>query len=143
MDWLDSRIEKKAAKPDKYWNNHWNNHVRFCRIVEPYMTLCYTIKNGNMGLLRYALKKLCIIFQTPVACKPKYARTMLRQVHIFDTKVANPIFQKAYLANALINLKEERRTFYKMDLLLEHQNRDFKYFLANCRSSLQESDEMF
>lgn len=128
MDWLDLRIEEEAAKPDECWNNHWNNHVYFCRIVEPYMTLCYEIKNGDIGLLRHALRKLCIILQAPVAREPKYARAMLRQVHIFDTKAADPILQEAYLANALVNPRGERRTFYEMDLLLEHRNGEFKRF---------------
>lgn len=56
------------------------------------MTLCYTIKNGDIGLLKHAMKEVCIIFQAPVASKPKYARAMLRQVHIFDTQAADSIF---------------------------------------------------
>lgn len=53
---------------------------------------------------------------------------MLKQVYIFNTKAADPIFQETYLANALVNLRGERQTFYKMDLLLEHQNEKFKCF---------------
>ena len=51
---------------------------------------------------------------------------MLRQVHIFDTKAADPILQEAYLANALVNPIGKPQSFYKMDLLLEHQNGEFK-----------------
>ena len=84
-------MEQEATKPGENWNDHRNNHVRFCRIVEPYMTLCYAIKNGNTGLLNHALREICIILQSPVLGKPKYARAMLRQVHIFDTKAADPV----------------------------------------------------
>lgn len=41
--------------------------------------------------------------QAPAASKPKYARALLRQLHIIDTKYADPILQEAYLANALVN----------------------------------------
>lgn len=68
---------------------------------------------------------------------------MLRQLHIFDTKTADPILQETYLANALVNPRGGSRTFYKMDLLLEHQNREFKRFRVDRGSSLQESDKMF
>lgn len=107
------------------------------------MTLCYAIKNDDIGLLKYAMREVCIILQAPAASKPTYARAMLRQVHIFDTKAADPILQQAYLANALVNPRGKPQSFYKMDLLLEHQNGEFKRFRADRGSSLQESDEMF
>lgn len=51
---------------------------------------------------------------------------MLKQVYIFDTKIADPSLQEAYLANALVNPRGKSQSFYKMDLLLEHQNGKFK-----------------
>lgn len=107
------------------------------------MTLCYSIKHGDNGLLKHAMREICIILQAPAARKPKYAREMLRQVHVFDTKAADPILQEAYLANALVNPRGLGHTFYEMDLLLEHQNGEFKRFRNDRGSSLQESDEMF
>lgn len=92
------------------------------------MTLCYAIKNGDTGFLKYALTEICIIFQLPVLGKPKYARAILRQIHIFDTKAADLVLQKAYLANALVNFKGQSNIFYEIDLLLEYQNREFKHF---------------
>ena len=85
MDWLDLRIGKKVFVPTDIWNNHWNNHVRFCCIIEPYMTFDYTIKNGDIGLLKHTMREVCIILQAPAALKPKYVKAMLRQIHIFDT----------------------------------------------------------
>lgn len=92
------------------------------------MTLCYTIKNGDVRLLWYAMREVAFILQAPVVSKPKYARAMLRQLHIFDTKAADPILQESYLANAFVNPRGQPQTFYEMDLLLEHQNREFKQF---------------
>ena len=120
MEWLDIRMEEKAFSPADIWNDHWNNHICFCRTMKLYMTLCYAIKNGDIGLLKYAMREVCIIFQAPAASKPKYTRAMLKQVHIFDTKAADPILQEAYLANALVNPRGKPQSFYEMDLLLEH-----------------------
>ena len=53
---------------------------------------------------------------------------MLRQLHIFDTKASDPQLQDAYLANELVNPCELPHTFYEIDLLLEHQNGEFKRF---------------
>lgn len=120
MNWFDDWIKQKAIKPRENWNNHWNNHVCFYRIVEPNITHCYIIKNRDTGLLKYTLGEICIIFQLPVLGKPKYARAILRQVHIFDIKAAHVVLQEAYIANALVNHKGRPGTFYKMDLFLKH-----------------------
>lgn len=100
------------------------------------MTFCYAIKHGNVELLRHAIKKVCIIMQAPITSKSKYAQVLLRQFHIINTKFANSILQKMYLANALINLQGLPHTIYKMDLLLEHQNGKFKHFCLDKSSSL-------
>lgn len=60
--------------------------------MELYMIFCYTIKNSYIGLLKYTIREICIIFQALIALKLKYARAILRQVHIFNTKAVNPIF---------------------------------------------------
>lgn len=57
------------------------------------MTFCYTIKNGNIGFFKYIIREVYFIFQAFTISKPKYIRVILKQVHIFDTKVANSIFQ--------------------------------------------------
>lgn len=143
MVWLDTLLKDQQSKTESSWNDHWNNHVRFCNVVEPYLTLCYSIKNGDIGLLRDALQEVCIIFQASSANKPKYACETLHQLHVIDTPAADIILQKAYLANALVNPQGKSKCFYEMDLLLEHQNRAFKRFRADRGSSLQEIDEMF
>lgn len=124
-------------------NDYWNNHIRFCAVIEPYMTLSYAIKHGDIGLFRNAMREVCVILQALTAAKPKYAQAMLRQLHIFDTKASDPLLQKAYLANAFVNPCGLPHIFYELDLLLEHQNREFKRFCSDRRSSLQESNKMF
>lgn len=135
LDWLEHRMRSKKHEGNLL-NDHWNNHLRFCRMMEPYMTLCYAIKHGNIGLLRHALREVCLILQAPSANKSKYAREMLRRLHIFDTCAADPVLQEAYLANSLVNPRGLASTFYEMDLLLEHQNGKIKRFRADRGSSL-------
>ena len=142
MGWLDARMKDQRTS-EVTLNDHWNNHLRFCTVMEAYLTLCYSIKWRDIGLLRSAMRKVTIIFQAPSAKKPKYAREMLRQMHILDTTAADTILQEAYIANALVNPRGLLSTFYEMDLLLEHQNGEFKRFRADRVSSLQETDEMF
>lgn len=54
--------------------------------MEPYMTLSYAIKYGDISLFCHAIQEVMVIFQALAANKPKYVGTMLRQLHIFDTK---------------------------------------------------------
>lgn len=67
------------------------------------MTFYYAIKHKDVRLLRHVIRKIYVIMQSPVASKPKYACALLRQLHIIDTKAADPILQDVYLANILVN----------------------------------------
>ena len=142
MIWLDNQM-KHESTDESSWNDHWNNNLRFCKVMEAYLTLCYSIKHGNVALLQGAMREVCIILQAPSANKPKYAREMLRQLHIMDTTASDPILQQAFLANALVNPQGRKDSFYEVDLLLEHQNGEFKRFRSDRGSSLQETDQMF
>ncbi|MCJ1471087.1 hypothetical protein MMC07_009735 [Pseudocyphellaria aurata] len=81
--------------------------------------------------------------QAPFVLKTKYAKALLRQIHIIDTDATHPDLKEAYLTNALVNLRGLPDTFDEMDLLLEYQNDEFKQFRADRGSSLQETDVMF
>lgn len=91
MNWLNDRMDQEYTEPGENWNDHWNKNIRFCSIVQPIITLYYAIKNGDIDILKYALREICIIFQSPVVGKPKYERAMLRQLHIFDTMAIDPV----------------------------------------------------
>lgn len=92
------------------------------------MTLSYTIKHGDTDFFHYAMREVAIIFQVLGVKKPKYAKAILQQLHVFDTKASDPQLQEAYLANMLVNSRGLPHTFYEIDLLLEHQNGEFKRF---------------
>ena len=142
MDWLDAQMEVKKTE-ETNCNNHWNNQLRFCKVVEAYLTLFYLIKHGDIGPLQAALWEVGVILQVPAVKKPKYAKEMLHQLYIFDITTANPLFQKVYLANTLMNLRSLLHIFYEIDLFLEHQNGEFKRFCQDRSFSLQDSEEMF
>lgn len=72
------------------------------------------------------MQEICIILQAILASKPKYTLKMLRQVHIFNTKVADYQFPKIYLANILVNSEGFSYTFYKVNFLFEYQNDKLK-----------------
>lgn len=89
------------------------------------------------------MQEVTIILQTLSTKKPIYAQKILRQIHILDTIATNPIFKEAYIANALVNLKGLPFIFDEMDLLLEHQNGEFKWFRFDRGLFLQETDKIF
>ena len=100
------------------------------------MTLFYAIKYGDIGFLCHAMREVAVVLQAPAGNKQKYARAMLRQLYIFDTKASDPQLQDAYLANSLVNSRGLPHTFYEIDLLLKHQNGEFKRFRADRKSFL-------
>lgn len=61
MDWLDAQIEVKRIE-EINWNNYCNNYLKFCKIVETYLTLSYLIKHSNISFLQAALREVDVIF---------------------------------------------------------------------------------
>lgn len=112
-------------------------------MIEPYRTPSYFIKHGNIGLFWHAIREITVILKAPIVKKPKYARVMIRQIHIFDAKASDPQLQEAYLTNALVNPCGLPHIFYEIDLLLKYHNIEFKRFRADRGSFLQETDEIF
>lgn len=78
------------------------------------------------------MREICITFQVIVILKPKYIYKMLKQMHIFDTKIIDLILQQTFLVNILVKLQSIGYTFYNIDLLLEYQNKEFKMIQNNC-----------
>lgn len=71
-----------------------------------YMTLYYIINNENISLFLHIIREVGFIFQTSMALKSKYIKTILRKLYIFDIKIANLILQEFYLTNTIINSKK-------------------------------------
>lgn len=60
MSWLDTWM-KDQCTTEFLLNDHWNNHVCFFSIMKPYLTLCWSIKWGDVGLLQNTIRELTII----------------------------------------------------------------------------------
>lgn len=56
------------------------------------MTLYHIIKTDDQNLLCHAIRKIYIILQVPAVSKPKYAKVILKPIHIIDTKATSSIF---------------------------------------------------
>lgn len=56
------------------------------------MTFCFAIKYGDIGFLKYVFWEVAIILQASIAKKQKYAKILLKQIHIIVIKAADLIF---------------------------------------------------
>lgn len=124
-------MEEKVTIYKEYQNLYSNNNICFCYIIEQYITFCNTIKISDIGLFCNTIKEICIIFEVPAILKSKSIKAKVSQVYIINTNTIDPILQKAYLANILVNLKDMPQIFYEINFLLEDQNGKFKRFWAN------------
>lgn len=122
---LDNQIKYRSTD-ENWWNDHLNNCLCFSKVMEVYLTLCYSIKYGEAGFFQGAMPEVCIILKASSVNESKYARKMLQQLHIMDTTVFDLNLQQTFLANALINLQGQKHSFYQRNLLLKHQKREFK-----------------
>ena len=104
------------------WDEVWSNEVYFCRNVEVYLLLDHAIRNADLGLLRRALGECTILLHAPQGGKTRYARELLRFIHLVDSDAATPELQNAILANCLDNLRRRSDSHMAKDLLLELQN---------------------
>ena len=119
----------------KIHDEKWNNERRFCNHVEAYLLLDHAIRIADIGLLRRALGECAVLFQAKSGRKPKYARELLRMVHMIDTDASSPSLQKAVLAGCLDNLRGLQNSHLAKDLLLELHNG----FLKQNKSTRQSS----
>lgn len=67
---------KHKSTDKSLWNNYWNNHLQFCKVIRTYLIFCYFIKHGNINLFQKLMQEVCIILQVFLANKPKYAQKM-------------------------------------------------------------------
>ena len=136
-----SSYNMRPPQTDQEYENHQNFFVH----VEAYFTLRYTIKHADIGLLRYALRRVTVIFQAQTSGTPHYAQALLHTLHMVDTLAATMKLQNAILANGLVNLRGENDSNFETDLLLELLNNNLRafqhertYFSKNNDSLLQD-----
>ena len=126
IDYIMRRIHNTEVASK---NQIESNEIYFCRHTEVFLLLDYSIRQGDIGLLRRALGECTIIMHAPDARKSKYAAELLRFVRYVDSKATTLAFQNAALANCLDNLRGKPGSFLAKDLVVEFQNnvtRDIK-----------------
>ncbi|KAL2051285.1 hypothetical protein ABVK25_008534 [Lepraria finkii] len=96
--------------------------------VEVYLTLRHAIKYTDIGLLRYALRHIAVVFQAEAAETPKYAHALLYIIYLTNSPAATIRLQEAVLANSLVNLQGDADSYFKLDRLLELCNNSLKAF---------------
>ena len=72
--------------------------------MEVFLLLDHSIRHGDLGLLRQALGECSVVVQATESSKPKYAKELIRLIHMVDSPAASPELQNAILASCLDNL---------------------------------------
>jgi hypothetical protein len=120
-------------------DQEYENHRIFLRNTIPYLMLKSGIKYGDIGLIRVAISTLCVLFQA--TSHSRYARELLLHFRSIAGTTAEPDFQRAVMANALVNDRGQRDSHFEKDRRLEHWNKVIKdYSRLNRTSNLPFSD---
>ena len=123
-------------------NEVFENHLRFIRHMEVYFQLRHSIKYGDIGLLRHALRDTCVIFQASEGGTFNYAAELIRLIHLYCSEASDVVLQEAMLANSLVNLQGSYDKYFETDRLLEYLNGILKEGLAARRNSTKSSDDL-
>ena len=108
-------------------------NLGFVRDAEIYVILTHGIKHGDIGLIRYAVDFMAVMFNG--SKKTTYTRVMIYLKHLIDTAYTSPEIQRAIAGSLLVNPSGRRDGFYAIDLANEFLNRDIKAVWANRRTS--------
>lgn len=115
------------------------NHQRYCKHMEAYLLLKFSIKNADIDLLRQALRQATILFNTGKTKTPRYAQALLYTLHIVDSPAADVDLQRSVLAN----IQGARDTNFELDRLLElFNNKSKTYRHERTNLSAPESDKL-
>ena len=120
----------------------FRNHQNFCAHVKMYLTLKRAIKFADIDLLRHALRKIIVIFQTKMIETSNYAQTLLRVLHLIDSSIVTKKFQNVILINSLINLQRSVNTNFEVDKLVKLLNLHLKTFRRDRSVFFKHSDKL-
>jgi hypothetical protein len=93
---------------------------RYLQEVETYLMLRYAIRTGDIGMLRWLVDPLCIMFIGSEQWK--YAQELLHLRWLLKDETASRELQEAILSGGLVEQKIDRRRKKAIDLALEHVN---------------------
>jgi uncharacterized protein DUF6589 len=133
-------LEVSLDEDENIGNEYWN-HVQFLRITFSYLLLKYSVKHGDIGLLRRAITYACFYFNG--SKQHNYAYETLYLFHLTCTEAADPCLQQAILANGLINWQGKDNTWWETDRGVEVHNGNMKAIIRGKRTSNQDLDYLF
>lgn len=102
----------------------YSAHAKFLQQMEIYKTLKLAIKRADIGIIRRAFARCCLLFHG--SNKSKYAFLSLYMTWITQTPAADQELQHAILANGLVNLRGAEDSWFEMDRLNEFFNLQMK-----------------
>lgn len=111
----------------------YSAHAKFLQQMEIYKTLKLAIKRADIGIIRRAFARCCLLFHG--SNKSKYAFLSLYMTWITQTPAADQELQHAILANGLVNLRGAEDSWFEMDRLNEFFNLQMKTLMATRRTS--------
>ena len=126
------------SKPIDY---EFSAHAKFLQQMETYKTLKYAIKHADVGLIKRALARCCLLFHG--SDKSKYAFLSLYMTWLTQTNAASKELQDAILANGLVNQRGTNDSWFEMDRLNEFFNLQMKVLMATRRTSTIDTTELF
>ena len=118
------------------------NHMRFLQMVEPYLMLKYGVKWGDVGLIQWAIDRMCIYFHG--SNSKNYALlTLFWQHHTIAKDVASRELSRAILSNSLVNTTGRPDGWKEIDIFGEHHNGEMKDIFHDRRTSTFDFRNLF
>jgi hypothetical protein len=134
----ESEQSSDESEPIDY---EFSAHAKFLQQMETYKTLKSAIKHADVGLIKRALARCCLLFHG--SNKSKYAFLSLYMTWLTQTDAASKELQDAILANSLVNLRGANDSWFEMDRLNEFFNLEMKTLMATRRTSTIDTAELF
>jgi hypothetical protein len=132
---------EQSPDEDKPIDYEFSAHAKFLQQMETYKTLKYAIKHADVGLIKRAMARCCLLFHG--SDKSKYAFLSLYMTWLTQTDAASKELQDAILANGLVNLRGANDSWFEMDRLNEFFNLQMKILMATRRTSTIDTSELF
>jgi Family of unknown function (DUF6589) len=130
FDSLVEKVRKKAftigawrgvnENREKEEDREFVSMCRYLYEVETYLMLRYAIRAGDIGMLRWLVDPLCIMFIGSEQWK--YAQELLHLRWLLKDETSSQELQEAILSGGLVEQKIDRRRKKAIDLALEHVN---------------------
>jgi hypothetical protein len=138
--YIFTAVEQSPDK-SKPIDHEFSAHAKFLQQMETYKTLKYAIKHADVGLIKRALARCCLLFHGSE--KSNYAFLSLYMTWLTQTDAATKELQDAILANGLVNLRGTTDGWFEMDRLNEFFNLEMKTLMATRRTSTVDTAELF